>query len=350
MNEWRDLLAPPTMPISEAMQLLGEGAKQILIVVNAEGRLLGSVTDGDIRRGVLNLVAVDEPVSRIMNPSPITAQEHEEPRDTFNRLTGAHVKFVPIVAENGEVVDLLPVAPDLGDTKSQDNWVVLMAGGLGQRLRPLTETVPKPMLSVGEKPLLETIIEQFVKHNFYRFYISINYRADVLKEFFETGNKWDVEIRYLEESKKCGTAGALGLITEQHNEPLIVMNADLLTRVNLTQLLEYHYESGSKATMCVREYDFEVPYGVVEIKKNEIFEINEKPVHRFFVNAGIYVLEPELLKLIEPDVYLDMPKFFEQLNSTGLKTSAFPITEYWLDIGRLNDYERANQEFKDQFK
>jgi len=349
MEQWQELLVSPMLPVSEAMTMLGNPAKQILLVVDTNQKLLGTVTDGDIRRGVLDLVAVDQPVSKVMNPSPVTTGPDDPMPETFNRLTGSRVQAIPIVDELGRIIGLKPAGPDQSSAENANSWVVLMAGGLGRRLQPLTNNAPKPMLIVGEKPLLETILETFIEHKFRRFFISINYRADVMKEFFEDGQKWGVEIEYLEESTKCGTAGALSLIKEELEEPLIVMNADLLTRVNFTQLLEYHRETGSDATMCVREYDFEVPYGVVEIENNKILDINEKPVQRFFVNAGIYALNPKLIQLIEPDTYLDMPVFFRSLTEKGYQASAFPITEYWMDIGRIDDYQRANKDYFNKF-
>jgi len=220
-----------------------------------------------------------------------------------------------------------------------------MAGGMGTRLRPLTNDQPKPLVSVGNKPLLETIIETFVQQNFHQFYLSINYKAEMIKSHFTDGAKWNAEIHYLEEDQRLGTAGSLSLLPEQPDEPAIVMNSDLLTRVNFQQLLDYHKQHKAKATMCVREYDFQVPFGVVEIEDNQITGIDEKPVHNFFVNAGIYVLEPEVLKLLRKNEAMDMTQFFERIILAGLKTSAYPIHEYWLDIGQKDDFLRANRDF-----
>jgi len=224
-----------------------------------------------------------------------------------------------------------------------------LAGGLGSRLQPLTEDKPKPLLSVGDKPILETILESFVEQNFRRFYISVNYKADAIKEHFADGGKWNAEIRYLEEEPRLGTAGALDLIPERPELPLLVMNGDLLTRVNFQDLLDYHRDQKAEATMCVREYDFQVPFGVVEIDDHNIRSIDEKPVHRFFVNAGIYVLEPGLIDLIPKGEYFDMTDLFARALEKGYETQAFPIHEYWLDVGRIDDLDRANHDYQNGF-
>jgi NDP-sugar pyrophosphorylase family protein len=238
-----------------------------------------------------------------------------------------------------ELLDYLLEAPE------RENWVVLMAGGLGTRLAPLTDNCPKPLLKVGNKPILETIIENFISHGFKRFYLSVNYKAEMIEEYFGDGSRWGAEIRYLREDKKMGTAGALGLIPEPLTQPFLVMNGDLLTKVNFSQLLNFHQEQNAHATMCVREYDFQVPYGVVSVDKHRIKSIEEKPVHRFFVNAGIYVLDPEAVSLIPADMPYDMTSLFEQMTANEREVIAFPVREYWLDIGHRDDFERAAGDF-----
>jgi NDP-sugar pyrophosphorylase family protein len=224
-----------------------------------------------------------------------------------------------------------------------------MAGGLVNRLRPLTDECPKPMLKVGNKPLLETIVENFIEYGFHRFYISVNYMADVVESYFGDGSRWGVDIEYLHEEHRLGTAGALSLLPETPTEAILVMNGDLLTKVNFKQLLDFHYGHQAQATMCVREYDFQVPYGVVKIDGQRITSIDEKPIQRFFVNAGIYVLEPEALDLISSNIFFDMTTLFEKLIELKKEPAVFPIREYWLDIGHLADYNRANGEYRDIF-
>jgi NDP-sugar pyrophosphorylase family protein len=227
--------------------------------------------------------------------------------------------------------------------------VVLMVGGLGTRLRPLTEETPKPLLRVGGKPILQTIVERFAAHGFTDFIFCVNYKAQMIRDHFGDGGRFGVRIEYIEESKRMGTAGALGLLPERPAEPFFVMNGDLLTNVNFENMLQYHLQNRAKASMCVREYDFQVPYGVVNIEEGLIRSIEEKPVHRFLVSAGIYMLDPSCLDLIPENAYYDMPALFERIVEEGGRAVSFPLREYWLDIGRMEEYERAKREYFEVF-
>ena len=347
--QWRNTLISPTTPILEAVRILDETAAQICLVTDEGGRLLGTVTDGDIRRGILKSLPLSEPVTEIMNPKPHVTSEDETRDARIKLMTALSIHQVPIVDKNGCVTGLETLEALIAENALHDNWVVLMAGGLGTRLRPLTEETPKPLLEVGGKPLLETILDTFVKHGFHRFYISINYMSGLFRDHFGDGEQWGVEIRYLDEEKPLGTAGPLGLIEETPSQPLLVMNGDLLTKVNFGQFLNYHRESGADATMGVREYDFQVPFGVVRLDENRIQDIEEKPVHRFFVNAGMYVIDAPVLRTIEKNAYLDMPELFRRLRMEGKETTAFPVREYWVDIGRIDDLDQAKREFSREF-
>jgi len=346
---WQKTLISKTATIHDAIAAIEDSMTQICLVVDNNQRLLGTVTDGDIRRAILSGTGMDTPASNIMNADPRTASEDESRDSLLERMANEYIRQIPILNKNKKVVDLAYIDDLLTVKTKQPNWVVLMAGGQGLRLRPLTNDRPKPLVPVGNKPLLETIIETFVQQNFHQFYLSINYKAEMIKDHFADGKKWNAEIRYLEEDQRLGTAGPLGLVSETPDQPLIVMNSDLLTRVNFHQLLDYHKEHKAKATMCVREYDFQVPFGVVGIEDDQIIGIDEKPVHNFFVNAGIYVLEPGILKLIKKNEALDMTQLFEQIIAAGHKTSAYPVHEYWLDIGQMGDYEQANEDFDQSF-
>ena len=220
-----------------------------------------------------------------------------------------------------------------------------MAGGLGTRLRPLTEDIPKPLLKVGNKPILETIIKNFASHGFVDIVISINYKGDLIKNYFKDGSDLGVNITYVEENKRLGTAGALSLLADTPNEPFFVMNADLLTDVNFSHLMDYHCMGNSTGTMCVREYEYQIPYGVIQMENDCITEIVEKPINKFFVNAGIYVLSSKVFDYIPKDKFYDMPTLFNTLIKEKLKTLSFPIHEYWLDIGRMSDFEQAQSEY-----
>lgn len=348
MNAWKETLVLLDTSIKEAIQVLDKSAKQIVLVVDGSNVLAGTITDGDIRRGILKGLSLDEPVQKIMNPEPTVARADESRDVILAKMKRKGLHHIPLVDDARCVVGL-ETLDEIIQSGRKENVVVLMAGGLGSRLRPLTDGIPKPMLKVGSKPLLETILENFIEYGFNRFYISVNYMAEIVESYFGDGSRWGVEIRYLHEDQRLGTAGALSLLPEKLSAPLFVMNGDLLTKVNFSQLLDFHSSHHAQATMCVREYDFQVPYGVVKIDDHRITGIDEKPVQRFFVNAGIYVLDPNVLEMISPHTYFDMPTLFEKLIEQRRETSAFPIREYWLDIGHLADYDRANVEFGDVF-
>jgi dTDP-glucose pyrophosphorylase len=348
MQRWKQVLVLTGTSIREAVQTIDAGSMQIVLVVDGDRVLLGTVTDGDIRRGILKGLPLDGPVDAIMNREPTVARADEGRASILIAMQSKQLHHIPLLDAVGRVTGL-ETLDDLIQSRVRENRVVLMAGGLGRRLSPLTDKCPKPMLKVGNKPLLETILENFIEYGFRRFYISVNYMADVVKSHFGDGSRWGADIQYLEEDRKLGTAGALSLIPERPNETMLVMNGDLLTKVNLSQLLDFHVSHGACGTMCVREYDFQVPYGVVKLDGHRITGIDEKPVQRFFVNAGIYVLEPDALDLIPSDTYFDMPTLFEKMIHEKKEAAVFPIREYWLDIGHLADYDKANGEFIEIF-
>ena len=349
MNAWKRILVSAETTIREVIRVLDSAALQIVLVVDAEERLLGTVTDGDVRRAILRGASLDDTALQVMNPDPVLARIDDQPEHLLALMQRTRLHHIPVVDDLHRVVGLQLIDDLLDRRQKKDNFVVLMAGGLGSRLRPLTDDCPKPMLKVGNKPLLETILESFCDYGFTRFYISVNYMAEKVMDYFGDGARWGVEIKYLHEDQRMGTAGALSLIEETTDLPLIVMNSDILTKVNFQNLLDFHGAHHSVATMCVREYDFQVPYGVVKIDNHRIISIEEKPVHRFFVNAGIYVLEPTVLDLIPRNAFFDMPSLYERLMAEKEETAVFPIREYWLDIGQLADYDRANGEFARNF-
>jgi dTDP-glucose pyrophosphorylase/predicted transcriptional regulator len=349
MKDWRNTLVSSDTSIREAIRIIDQGALKIALVVDEDNRLVGTVSDGDIRRGILNGCELENKVLQIMNTNPTVAGKSDGRDKLLALMRQKQIYQVPLVDDRGilvglEVIDTLLSAPQ------RENSVVLMAGGLGTRLKHLTANIPKPMLKVGDKPILETILDNFIEHGFSRFLISVNYKSELIESHFGDGSQWDVQIDYLREDKKLGTAGALSLMSEIPSAPILVMNGDVLTKVNFRQLLEFHTEHKAAATMCVREYDYQVPFGVVRLDRHRILSIEEKPVQHFFVNAGIYVLEPEVLKMIPHGAHLDMPSLFELLITEEMETAVFPIREYWLDIGRIDDFERAQMDFSDVFK
>jgi len=348
MKDWKKTLMRPDRPIIEAMRIIDESALQIALVVDEDMRLVGVITDGDIRRAVLRGMTLDLPVHQIMFKDFTTVGIHASRDEILDLMKEKDLKQIPVIDEQGCVIDLR-VLVDLIRLSDRENWAVIMAGGVGSRLQPLTDDCPKPLLMVGNKPLLETIVENFAEFGIRKIFVSVNYKAEMIEAFLGNGSRWNIDIRYLREKERMGTVGALGLLPERPAHPFIVMNGDVLTKVNFQYLLDFHQVHRAKATMCVRDYHFQVPYGVVRTDQHRLTGIDEKPVQQFFVNAGIYVLEPEVLNIIPHDAYLDMPDLFGRLFKEGHETIVFPIHEYWMDIGKIDDLERARGEYAKNF-
>jgi dTDP-glucose pyrophosphorylase len=342
-------LVTESASIQDAAGAIQDGGKQICLVIDKGNRLVGSVTDGDLRRGLLQGIPVHAAVTEIMNKSPIFVLGNTTSEKLLETIERNGVQQIPLVDIHGRIESIVHLHDLSAPALFQENVVVLMAGGLGSRLMPLTDETPKPLLPVGNKPVLEIILESFANQQFHNFYISVNYKSEAIKEYFGNGEKWGVNIQYLEENQRLGTAGALKLIPVKMSDPIIVMNADVLTRINFLDLLDYHATQNSKATMCVREHDYQVPYGVVGIVQDQIIGIEEKPTQRFFVNAGIYVLDGEVIDLVPNDEYFDMTSLFDLVIRDKIKTVAYPIHEYWADIGRIEDLNRANQDYAENF-
>lgn len=349
MKDWKKTVIKLNTPIIEAMRIIDAGALQIALVVDEHYCLLGVITDGDIRRGLLTGVSLSLPVHTIMNKNFTAANVHAPHEEIFRLMKQNDLKQIPVIDESGCIVDL-KIFSAMFQLLERDNWVVIMAGGLGTRLQPLTNDCPKPLLKVGDKPLLETIIDNFIESGFRKFFISINYKAEMIEAFLGDGARWGININYLRENMRMGTAGALSLLPQRPVDTFIVMNGDVLTRVNMQHLLDFHSFYKARATMCVQEYHLQFPYGVIGTDEHRIISINEKPSHRCFVNAGIYVLEPEVLDFIPQNSTFDMTTLFERLIMQGYETAAFPIREYWMDIGKIDDFERANGEYQLNFQ
>jgi len=344
MANWKDVIVSPETPLADAIAKVDASGLQVALVLAPDDCLLGILTDGNIRRAILAGKSLQVPVSEVMSVQPTTVVA-STPRDEMLALMRLKVfHHLPLVDEAGCVVGLVTLNELIGAAK-RPNWVVLMAGGLGTRLQPLTDECPKPLLAVDGKPILETILESFAEQGFKRIFLSVNYRAEMIRNHFGAGDRWGVQVEYLHEGTRLGTAGALSLLPERPTAPVVVMNGDLLTRTNFDNLLQFHIAQGATATMAVREYDFQVPYGVVRLDGVRIEAIEEKPVQKFFVNAGIYALSPEALDHLPTETFFDMPTLFEHLIAAGKTTAAYPLREYWIDIGRMEELERAQQEW-----
>ena len=338
--DWKNILIKPDQPIRDALQLIDSESLRIALVVDDELRLLGVVTDGDVRRGLLNNLSITSPVSMVMNTKPLTAKLGTARKELVKFMERKQLLAIPLM--EGDKVAGLETLQRIGQYSKYQNPVFLMAGGFGTRLRPLTDNCPKPLLKVGDKPILEIVLNSFVKAGFVNFYISTHYLPEMIREHFGDGSKWNVKISYVHEELPLGTGGALGLLPADIPDlPLILINGDVLTNVDFERVLEFHNKHQAAATMCVRDYEYQVPFGVINGEGNKIISMVEKPVQRFFVNAGIYVVSPQIRRSVQQNSRIDMPTLLEQFIARQHNVLMFPIHEYWLDIGRIEDYNRA---------
>ncbi|MCT4556788.1 MAG: nucleotidyltransferase family protein [Pelagimonas sp.] len=345
----KSLTITPDSSIHDAVATIDRGGKQIALVVDAQGRLLATVTDGDVRRGILRGLDLAQPVQEVMNASPLTVSESADISARRLLMQTHDLQHIPVVDDAGQLVELAWIN-DIVSAAPRSSRVFLMAGGLGTRLRPLTESVPKPMLPVGGRPILELILRSLVDQGFSNISISVNYLGDMIKSYFGNGHGFGADIEYIDETERMGTAGALSLLPTTPTEPMIVMNADLLTAVQFQSMIDFHNDSGALATMGAREHVMQVPYGVLKTEGVHLKSIEEKPSSRHLVNAGIYVISPQAMEHLTPGAALDMPDFFERLMAQKEGAAVYPIREYWMDIGRPEDLERAQSAVLDVFK
>lgn len=344
MKNWKDIIVSPEASLTEAIARIDASGLQVALVLDPAGVLAGIVTDGDVRRAILKGEGLQIPVSKAMNRNAKSVPDSTDPKEMLALMRRKSIHHLPLIGQDGRVVGLMTLDELIGAAE-RPNWVVLMAGGLGTRLHPLTHECPKPLLPVGGKPILETILESFAEQGFKRIFLCVNYKAEMIQSHFGCGERWGVRIEYLHETTRLGTAGGLLLLRERPTAPIVVMNGDLLTRINFDNLLKFHEAQQAAATMAVRDYELRVPYGVVQLDGARISAIEEKPVHTFFVNAGIYTLSPDALDQLPAQGACDMPELFERVIAAGKVTTAYPVREYWIDIGRLEEFERANREW-----
>lgn len=336
-HNWKKILVSPNDTLRSVLKAIDQEALKLAIVVDESNYLLGTVSDGDIRRAILNNTSLDELVSTVMYRNPTTAHAGMSRESLLQLMENKELLAIPIL-DNEKVVGLETLHGLLHKVK-YENPVFLMAGGFGTRLKPLTDTCPKPLLKVGERPILETVILSFIRSGFTNFYISTHYLPEMIKEAFGSGERWGVSIKYIHEDIPLGTGGALGLLPDLPDLPVIVMNGDVLTTINFEKLLSFHNKQRASATMCVREFEYQVPFGVVEAEKLKITGLVEKPTYRFHVNAGIYVVNQSVISSVIKNEYIDMPTLFESFIGKG--AYVYPFHDYWLDIGRMDDYKKA---------
>jgi dTDP-glucose pyrophosphorylase len=330
--------------IADAISTINNSRSQVALVVDSTLRLIGTITDGDIRRALLRGCTLEANVEEIMVREFHHLNIGATEGDALRLMLSRSIQHVPVLAADGRVAQLF-LLDDLIVPKRRTNSVIIMAGGEGKRLRPLTKNLPKPMLHVGGKPILELIIANCIRAGFSEFYISVNYLKEQVMEYFGDGSEWSIRIEYLEEDNPLGTAGSLSLLPKNPEEPFLVLNGDVLTRVDYGLLLDFHNQHKPSASVCVREHITQIPYGVVHMENLNVFSFEEKPVLSHYINAGIYLLEPEMTQLVPSDKFFDMPQLLERALERKLTVCAFPIHEYWLDVGHPETLEQASTEW-----
>lgn len=344
---WQDVVLKKTSTISQAIKKLNETGYGIILVTNKNNNLLGTLTDGDIRRAMIKHISLNSPIKDIMFEKPLTAFYKTSDTELLKILSHNSILQLPLVDEDNKIVGL-KILNKIIETKKFENPIFIMAGGFGKRLNPLTFQTPKPMLQIGGEPILEKIIKKFITSGFQNFYISTFYKSEVIKNYFKTGAQWDISIKYIDEKKPLGTAGALSLLPyKTFDKPIIMINGDLITDLDIHNLLQYHEEQENIITIGAKKYDLEVPYGVLETDNIRLTSITEKPKHSFFINAGIYVINPKSIEYVKPNIKIDMPQWITYLINKKINVNIFPIHEYWLDIGEKSQYERALLENKE---
>lgn len=343
---WREAVLSPSASIKQAITKLNNTGLQIVLVLDASDMLLGTLTDGDIRRGLLKGLTLENAIDAAMCSNSLVVPPEMGRGMVLQIMEANRLRQLPVVDASRKVVGL-HLWDEISIT-SFPNSMVIMSGGLGMRLRPHTESCPKPMLLVAGKPMLEHIVERAKTEGFSHFIIAVQYLGHIIEGYFGNGENFGIRIEYLRETTPLGTAGALSLLTPRPELPFIVTNGDVLSDIRYGELLNFHARHSAIATMAVRLHEWQHPFGVVQTQGIDIVGFDEKPVARTHINAGIYALSPEALGSMAANTRCDMPTFFEQLQAEGKRTIAYPMHEPWLDVGRPDDLNQANSENGDK--
>lgn len=337
---WQQVLVKQTASVEDVIRNLDRSAMQIALVVADDNVLLGTITDGDVRRGLLRGLDLQSNVGEIMFRSPMVVPPEMGREAVVHLMRANKMRQIPIVDECRRVVGI-HLLEDVLMPSARPNPFVIMAGGFGKRLHPFTKECPKPMLPVAGKPMLQHILEHAAHDGFSEFFLSIHYLGDMIENYFGDGSKWSLHIQYIREDMPLGTAGALSKLPPPHL-PFIVTNGDVLTDVHYSEMLDFHLQHKAAATMAVKRHDWQNPYGVVRTDGLKIVGFDEKPIHRSHVNAGIYVLDPTAVEFIKAGESCSMPTLFERIAARGGRTIAYPMHEPWMDVGRPEDLAVAN--------
>ena len=333
-------LTPSDATIKEAMQRIDKSELQFTMVVMDDNKALGTLTDGDIRRALINGANLDTRIEDFINKNFIYVAEDVPYEQVNNLMRESLISQIPILDHEHKVLGLFVRNFDRS-VERNDTPIFLLAGGLGTRLRPLTDNYPKPLIEIGGRPILEHIIIEFARQGFHNIFISINFQGKLIKNFFGDGKKWGVNIQYIEEKHKLGTAGSLSLLKNLNYDNILVMNGDLLTQVNFNHLLAHHLLDNADVTICSRAYIHQVPFGVLLLDGVKVEGIDEKPIIKQMISAGIYLFKKDCITMLEYDNYCDMPDLIERLIQHKFVVQSFETRDSWIDIGRMTDLERA---------
>jgi len=340
----------PQHSIKDAMKIIDENKSGTVFVIDSDKRLMGSLTDGDIRRGFLSGENVDSSVAKVMFKNATFVKENFLLEEVKKLLREKQIKVIPVTDDNHRLVSVITNPPVRLNNQQIDNYVILMVGGEGKRLLPLTNDVPKPLLEVGGKPILQIIMERLAANGFKNVILCTMHKAEAIERFCGNGEQFGLSISYFKEEEKLGTIGAVKYLESKLTEPFLVMNGDLLTLVNYKGVLEYHIQNLGDLTVCSKEFSYNIPYGVLEVSGMEIRAVSEKPSYSYRVSAGIYAVNPTILDYIPKGQYFDITDLMSKVLNNKKRLITFPIGEYWLDIGLPNDYKQANLDFLDHFE
>ena len=340
-QQWRKAILLANATVGEAIHNLNEVGVKIVLVCDEAGSFVGTITDGDIRRGLMRSIRMHDSVLSILNQKPLIVFPHMAQEFVMHLMLANKVQQIPILDADRQIVGL-HLWDEVAMPHNRENLMVIMAGGMGKRLHPHTEGCPKPLLQVGDRPILEHIIIRAKSEGFFNFVLSVCYLGHMIEDYFRDGSQLDVRIEYLREDAPLGTAGALSLLNPIPAAPFIVTNGDVITNIRYGELLDFHMTHSADATMAVRLHEWQNPFGVVETEGINITGFEEKPVVRNHINAGIYALNPSALNNLIVNERCDMPNLFERLQADARKTIAYPMHESWIDIGRPDDLFLAN--------
>lgn len=350
MNNWKNICIDETFTILQAIKNITDTSARFAVVVSPIGKLLGTISDGDIRKALLSGLTLEDSVVKVMNANPLVASANTsniELREIMSRNNFTHI---PIIDSEDKIIKILSLQEVQSAEPIKENAVILMVGGLGSRLGELTANCPKSMLKLGDKPLLEIMIENLKDSGFYNFFLSVNYKSEMIESYFGNGSQFDVKIDYIREKERMGTAGSLSLFGPINDLPVIIMNGDILTKINFSSLLDFHTSNGLDACVCTKRHDYQIPFGVLNLEDDLVLKIDEKPVYSALVNAGIYSMDPKLLSLIPKDVFFDMPTLLGKIIDEKYRIGAFQVQDYWLDIGRHADFHQAVIDYRNKLK